>query len=97
MDQVQIPLGKPVATNVKDTTLLYNEFIVYDVAQVTLKIQFFYNWDSLLMLYKPFYLGQHQVPPQNQVPLQVEWINDIPTFHLLDAFTLDCIVILRKK
>ena len=49
------------------------------------------------MLYKPFYLGQHKVPPQNQVPLQVEWINDILTFHLLDAFTLDCIVILRRN
>jgi poly [ADP-ribose] polymerase 1 len=29
-----IPLGKGTASNVKDTTLLYNEFIVYDVKQI---------------------------------------------------------------
>lgn len=29
-----IPLGKGTSSNVKDTTLLYNEFIVYDVRQI---------------------------------------------------------------
>jgi len=30
-----IPLGKPVPTGIVNTSLLYNEFIVYDVAQVS--------------------------------------------------------------
>ncbi|KAM3861234.1 poly [ADP-ribose] polymerase 1 [Diretmus argenteus] len=37
LDGVQVPLGKGVNTNIDDTSLLYNEYIVYDVAQVNLK------------------------------------------------------------
>ncbi|KAK2864320.1 hypothetical protein Q7C36_003474 [Tachysurus vachellii] len=34
---VDVPLGKGANTNIDDTSLLYNEYIVYDVAQVNLK------------------------------------------------------------
>ncbi|XP_020310641.1 poly [ADP-ribose] polymerase 1 isoform X2 [Oncorhynchus kisutch] len=37
LDGVQVPLGKGTNTNIDDTSLLYNEYIVYDVAQVNLK------------------------------------------------------------
>uniref|UniRef100_A0AAX7SLP8 Poly [ADP-ribose] polymerase n=1 Tax=Astatotilapia calliptera TaxID=8154 RepID=A0AAX7SLP8_ASTCA len=37
LNGVQVPLGKGVHTNIDDTSLLYNEYIVYDVAQVNLK------------------------------------------------------------
>uniref|UniRef100_A0A671XEC3 Poly [ADP-ribose] polymerase n=1 Tax=Sparus aurata TaxID=8175 RepID=A0A671XEC3_SPAAU len=37
LDGVQVPLGKGAHTNIDDTSLLYNEYIVYDVAQVNLK------------------------------------------------------------
>uniref|UniRef100_A0A8D0DDF5 Poly [ADP-ribose] polymerase n=1 Tax=Sander lucioperca TaxID=283035 RepID=A0A8D0DDF5_SANLU len=37
LDGVQVPLGKGVNTNIDDTSLLYNEYIVYDVAQVNMK------------------------------------------------------------
>ncbi|KAG7282048.1 hypothetical protein CRUP_023564 [Coryphaenoides rupestris] len=37
LDGVQVPLGKGSNTNIDDTSLLYNEYIVYDVAQVNLK------------------------------------------------------------
>lgn len=37
LEDVQVPLGKGVHTNIDDTSLLYNEYIVYDVAQVNLK------------------------------------------------------------
>lgn len=37
LDGVDVPLGKGVNTNIDDTSLLYNEYIVYDVAQVNLK------------------------------------------------------------
>ncbi|KAL3985863.1 Poly(ADP-ribose) polymerase catalytic domain family protein [Acanthocheilonema viteae] len=36
-DGVTIPMGKPIDTNRQDLTLLYNEYIVYDVAQVEIK------------------------------------------------------------
>ncbi|KFD59055.1 hypothetical protein M514_00218 [Trichuris suis] len=36
-DGVVIPLGKPVASNVKKTSLLYNEYIVYDISQLHIK------------------------------------------------------------
>jgi len=42
-----VPLGKPVDIGPKDTALLYNEFIVYDTAQINvrymLKLKFHYN------------------------------------------------------
>lgn len=34
---VTVPLGKGVSSGVVDTSLLYNEFIVYDPAQVNIK------------------------------------------------------------
>ncbi|XP_009617761.1 poly [ADP-ribose] polymerase 1 isoform X1 [Nicotiana tomentosiformis] len=37
-DEVVVPHGKPVPSNVKNSELLYNEYIVYDTAQV--KLQF---------------------------------------------------------
>lgn len=37
LGDVKVPLGKPVPAKVKDTSLLYNEYIVYDVAQVNIK------------------------------------------------------------
>lgn len=36
-DGVEIPLGKPKDTKVSNTSLLYNEYIIYDVAQVNIK------------------------------------------------------------
>lgn len=46
-DGVIIPLGKQVSDNKLRTSLLYNEYIVYDVAQVNvqylLKMKFNYN------------------------------------------------------
>ncbi|XP_050442642.1 poly [ADP-ribose] polymerase [Adelges cooleyi] len=36
-DKVEVPLGKPVPSNVNDTVLLYNEFIVYDISQVKIR------------------------------------------------------------
>ncbi|XP_074845976.1 poly [ADP-ribose] polymerase 1 [Carettochelys insculpta] len=37
LDGVDIPFGKGIPSGVSDTCLLYNEYIVYDVAQVNLK------------------------------------------------------------
>ncbi|XP_042494663.1 poly [ADP-ribose] polymerase 1 [Macadamia integrifolia] len=37
-DEVVVPCGKPVPSNVKSSELMYNEYIVYDTAQV--KLQF---------------------------------------------------------
>ncbi|KAM9779205.1 poly [ADP-ribose] polymerase 1 isoform X2 [Syngnathus typhle] len=37
LDGVEVPLGKGVNTHIDDTSLLYNEYIVYDVAQINLK------------------------------------------------------------
>ena len=36
-DGTLVPLGKPVPTNIADTSLEYNEYIVYDTAQVQMK------------------------------------------------------------
>jgi poly [ADP-ribose] polymerase len=36
-DGTVVPLGKPVPTGTSNTSLLYNEFIVYDVAQLLIK------------------------------------------------------------
>ncbi|XP_012722785.2 poly [ADP-ribose] polymerase 1 [Fundulus heteroclitus] len=50
LDGVQVPLGKGVNTNIDDTSLLYNEYIVYDVAQVNLKylLKIKFNYQSSL-------------------------------------------------
>ncbi|XP_054835441.1 poly [ADP-ribose] polymerase 1 isoform X3 [Eublepharis macularius] len=37
LDGVDVPLGKGMPSGISDTCLLYNEYIVYDVAQVNLK------------------------------------------------------------
>uniref|UniRef100_A0A673I2X4 Poly [ADP-ribose] polymerase n=1 Tax=Sinocyclocheilus rhinocerous TaxID=307959 RepID=A0A673I2X4_9TELE len=37
LNGVDVPLGKGINTNTEDTSLLYNEYIVYDIAQVNLK------------------------------------------------------------
>ncbi|KAG6929434.1 poly(ADP-ribose) polymerase 1 [Chelydra serpentina] len=37
LDGVDIPLGNGIPSGISDTCLLYNEYIVYDVAQVNLK------------------------------------------------------------
>ncbi|XP_063775031.1 poly [ADP-ribose] polymerase 1 [Pseudophryne corroboree] len=37
LDGVDVPMGKGTSTNINDTSLLYNEYIVYDIAQVNLK------------------------------------------------------------
>uniref|UniRef100_A0A9J8B1P1 Poly [ADP-ribose] polymerase n=1 Tax=Cyprinus carpio carpio TaxID=630221 RepID=A0A9J8B1P1_CYPCA len=37
LNGVDVPLGKCINTNIEDSSLLYNEYIVYDIAQVNLK------------------------------------------------------------
>ncbi|XP_049632386.1 poly [ADP-ribose] polymerase 1 [Suncus etruscus] len=37
MDGVEVPLGNGISSGVNDTCLLYNEYIIYDIAQVNLK------------------------------------------------------------
>ncbi|XP_012872731.1 PREDICTED: poly [ADP-ribose] polymerase 1 [Dipodomys ordii] len=37
LDGVEVPLGPGVSSGVSDTCLLYNEYIIYDIAQVNLK------------------------------------------------------------
>ena len=34
-DEVVVPCGKPVASNIKASELMYNEYIVYNTAQVS--------------------------------------------------------------
>lgn len=36
-DQVMVPCGRPVASGISNTTLLYNEYIVYDTTQINLR------------------------------------------------------------
>jgi len=51
MGDVYVPngLGKPI--NISQGALLYNEFIVYDVAQIKckylLRLKFVYPWDAI--------------------------------------------------
>ncbi|KAJ4968666.1 hypothetical protein NE237_015367 [Protea cynaroides] len=46
-DEVVVPCGKPVPSNVRSSELMYNEYIVYDTAQVKLqfllKVRFHYK------------------------------------------------------
>lgn len=37
-DDVVVPCGKPVSSNVKASELMYNEYIVYNTAQVSFKL-----------------------------------------------------------
>ena len=37
IDGIEVPLGKPTTLTKVNTALLYNEYIVYDVAQVNIK------------------------------------------------------------
>lgn len=34
-DEVTVPVGKPVPSNVRASELMYNEYIVYDTSQVS--------------------------------------------------------------
>ncbi|CAD8108632.1 unnamed protein product [Paramecium primaurelia] len=45
MPEVKVPIGKGVASGVPNTSLLYNEFIVYDVAQIRLKYLIKMKWN----------------------------------------------------
>ncbi len=36
-DGTIVPCGKPVATGIANTSLLYNEFIVYDTSQINVR------------------------------------------------------------
>ena len=40
LDGATVPLGKGVKSEVKDTALLYNEYIIYDVEQCNVKYLF---------------------------------------------------------
>ncbi len=46
-DGVEIPLGREIRTS-RSSSLLYNEYIVYDVSQINIKylvkMQFKYKW-----------------------------------------------------
>lgn len=44
-DGVEIPLGQPITDDNLQSSLLYNEFIVYDVAQVNVQYLFKINFD----------------------------------------------------
>lgn len=52
-DGTVVPSGKPVKTNVDDTSLLYNEYVVYNAAQVLMrfliKVEFEYTYDNLML------------------------------------------------
>ncbi|XP_074078925.1 poly [ADP-ribose] polymerase 1 isoform X2 [Macrotis lagotis] len=50
LDGVEIPLGTGIPSGVNDTCLLYNEYIVYDIAQVNLKylLKLKFNFKSSL-------------------------------------------------
>lgn len=45
-DEVVIPCGKPVASKVKESELMYNEYIVYKTDQVSMSIlDHLFSWD----------------------------------------------------
>ncbi|XP_064412633.1 poly [ADP-ribose] polymerase 1 isoform X2 [Latimeria chalumnae] len=50
LDGVQVPLGKGTSMGIEDASLLYNEYIVYDIAQVNLKylLKLKFNYKSSL-------------------------------------------------
>ena len=63
---IKVPTGSGVKDNNKKTDLLYNEYIVYDVAQVLLGhllSQGFESWQRI-------YSGSSEVPPADEVQLQ---------------------------
>ncbi|CAD8124386.1 unnamed protein product [Paramecium sonneborni] len=45
MPEVKVPIGKGAPSGVPHTSLLYNEFIVYDVAQIRLKYLIKMKWE----------------------------------------------------
>ncbi|XDC80304.1 hypothetical protein R6Z07F_011477 [Ovis aries] len=55
MDGVEVPLGTGISSGVNDTCLLYNEYIVYDIAQVHLKylLKLKFNFKTSLCLQFP--------------------------------------------
>jgi len=44
-DGFEVPMGKGMESGVNDTSLLYNEFIVYDTAQINMKYMFKMKFD----------------------------------------------------
>lgn len=53
-DEVVVPCGKPVDSKVKSSELMYNEYIVYDTAQVSLLhycMSFKFHVSSIVDLY----------------------------------------------
>ena len=78
LGDVKVPLGKPVPSKVSQTTLLYNEFIVYDIAQVfnNSSTCFFVKKRTIIVLtavlfFFRFFLGQHKIFVANEVQLQI--------------------------
>ncbi|XP_061405854.1 poly [ADP-ribose] polymerase 1 [Lethenteron reissneri] len=51
LNGVQVPIGNPAATGINDTSLLYNEYIVYDVAQVNIKYLLKLNFKYKMQLW----------------------------------------------
>lgn len=43
---VTVPCGKPVPSNVKASELMYNEYIVYNTAQVSFKFGLFLSYNA---------------------------------------------------
>ncbi|KAK6164538.1 hypothetical protein DH2020_001402 [Rehmannia glutinosa] len=68
-DEVVVPCGKPVASQVKNSELMYNEFIVYNTAQskldngIAVQSNGFHN-------YYVFYAGENAVSFEGEVPSQ---------------------------
>lgn len=45
-DQVTVPCGSPIASSIRSSELMYNEYIVYNSAQVRK-----FGWFSLFQIY----------------------------------------------
>ena len=61
-----MPTGSGVKDNNKKTDLLYNEYIVYDVAQVVVEHLLLHGFESWLRIYS----GSSEIPPADEVQLQ---------------------------
>ena len=62
----KVPTGSGVKDNNKKTDLLYNEYIVYDVAQVVAEHLLLQGFESWLRIYS----GSSEIPPADEVQLQ---------------------------
>ena len=63
---IKVPTGSGVKDNNKKTDLLYNEYIVYDVAQVVVEHLLLQGFESWLRIYS----GSSEIPPADEVQLQ---------------------------